>query len=43
MLVLNMMDVAEAKKWRIDLKELELRLGVPVVPMQATSARAWWS
>lgn len=39
MLVLNMMDVAEAKKWRIDLKELELRLGVPVVPMQATSGK----
>lgn len=39
MLVLNMMDVAEAKKWRIDLKELEQRLGVPVVPMQATSGK----
>lgn len=39
MLVLNMMDVAEAKKWRIDLKELEHRLGVPVVPMQATSGK----
>lgn len=39
LLVLNMMDVAEAKKWRIDLAELSRRLGVPVVPMQATSGK----
>ncbi len=35
-LVLNMMDVAEAKHWRIDLAQLSARLGVPVIPMQAT-------
>src|SRR5207249_4654192 len=32
LLVVNMMDVAEAKQWRIDLEELSARLGVPVVP-----------
>lgn len=36
LLVVNMMDVAEAKQWRIDLEKLSQRLGVPVVPMQAT-------
>ncbi len=36
-LVLNMMDIAEAKEWRIDVKKLAEELGVPVVPMQATS------
>lgn len=36
LLVVNMMDVAEAKQWRIDLEKLSARLGVPVVPMQAT-------
>lgn len=36
-LVLNMMDVALAKEWRIDVKKLSAELGVPVVPMQATS------
>lgn len=35
-LVLNMIDVAEQKQWRIDMKELAERLGVTVVPMQAT-------
>lgn len=35
-LVLNMMDVAEAKQWRIDVPELSKRLGVPIVPMQAS-------
>ncbi|HEY1080722.1 MAG TPA: ferrous iron transport protein B [Prosthecobacter sp.] len=35
-LVLNMMDIAEAKEWRIDLPKLSAALGVPVVPMQAT-------
>ena len=35
-LVLNMMDVAEAKKWRIDLEKLRGRIGVPIVPMQAS-------
>jgi ferrous iron transport protein B len=39
LLVLNMMDVAESKNWRIDLKLLEKRLGVPIVPMQATSGK----
>ncbi|MCE9520382.1 MAG: ferrous iron transport protein B [Verrucomicrobia bacterium] len=36
LLVLNMTDVAEAKQWRIDVEKLSQRLGVPVVPMQAT-------
>jgi ferrous iron transport protein B len=36
MLVLNMMDVAEAKLWRIDVEKLSDRLGVPIVPMQAS-------
>ena len=35
-LVLNMMDVAEAKQWRIDLPQLSQKLGVPIVPMQAS-------
>lgn len=38
-LVLNMMDVAEAKQWRIDLAQLSARLAVPVIPMQATSGK----
>ncbi|TDU62491.1 ferrous iron transport protein B [Prosthecobacter fusiformis] len=36
-LVLNMMDIAKTKEWRIDVKKLSEELGVPVVPMQATS------
>ncbi len=36
LLVLNMTDVAEAKQWRIDVEKLSQRLGVPVIPMQAT-------
>ncbi len=36
LLVLNMTDVAEAKQWRIDVGKLSQRLGVSVVPMQAT-------
>lgn len=35
-LVLNMMDIAEAKEWKIDIAKLSAELGVPVVPMQAT-------
>ncbi len=35
-LVLNMMDVAEAKQWRVDVEQLGERLGVPIVPMQAS-------
>lgn len=35
-LVLNMMDVAEAKQWRVDLEKLSQRLGVPIIPMQAS-------
>ncbi len=35
--VLNMMDIAKAKEWHVDLKKLSEELGVPVVPMQATS------
>lgn len=38
-LVLNMMDVAEAKLWRIDLAMLSQRLGVPIIPMQATAGK----
>ena len=39
LLVLNMMDVAEEKHWRLDLEKLSQRLGVPVVPMQATAGK----
>lgn len=35
-LVLNMMDIAQAKEWQIDVKKLGELLGVPVVPMSAT-------
>lgn len=34
--VLNMMDVAESKQWRVDLAQLSHKLGVPVIPMQAS-------
>jgi ferrous iron transport protein B len=36
LVVLNMMDVAEAKQWRIDLAQLSQKLGVPIIPMQAS-------
>jgi len=39
LLVLNMMDVAEAKAWKIDQKALSERLGVPVIPMEATAGK----
>lgn len=38
-LVLNMMDVAAHKQWRIDIPRLSEELGVPVVPMQAISGQ----
>lgn len=38
-IALNMVDIAEAKKWRIDVKKLEAELGVPVIPMQATTGK----
>ena len=38
MLVLNLMDVAEAQGKRIDAKVLERRLGIPVVPFVARTA-----
>jgi ferrous iron transport protein B len=38
-IALNMIDIAEGKDWRIDVKELSEELGVPVVPMQATSGK----
>lgn len=38
-IVLNMIDIAEAKQWRIDVARLAEELGVPVVPMQATSGK----
>lgn len=36
-LVLNMIDVAEERQWKIDRARLSEELGVPVVAMQATS------
>ncbi len=36
-LVLNMMDVAGAKQWRIDIPALSRKLGVPIIPMQASA------
>jgi ferrous iron transport protein B len=38
-LALNMIDVAESHGVRIDLKRLEERLGMPVVPIQANKGR----
>ncbi|MDZ4288693.1 MAG: ferrous iron transport protein B, partial [Prosthecobacter sp.] len=38
-LVLNMIDVAEQKGWRIDVKKLSEVLGVPVVTTQATTGK----
>ena len=38
-LVLNMMDVAEEKHWRIDVEKLSGILGIPVIPMQANSGK----
>jgi ferrous iron transport protein B len=35
-LALNMMDEAEAKKYRIDVNKLSKEMGVPVVPMVAS-------
>ncbi len=37
--VLNMMDIATAKQWRIDVTQLAEELGVPVIPMQATTGQ----
>lgn len=37
--VLNMIDVAEQKAWKLDVTRLSAELGVPVVPMQATSGK----
>jgi ferrous iron transport protein B len=36
---LNMIDVAEGKQWRIDAAKLSETLGVPVIPMQATTGK----
>jgi ferrous iron transport protein B len=38
-IVLNMIDIAEAKNWRIEVRRLSEELGVPVIPMQATSGK----
>jgi len=38
-IALNMVDIAEAKYWRIDVKKLSEELGVPVIPMQATTGK----
>ena len=38
-LVLNMMDVAGEKHWRIDVEKLSGILGIPVIPMQANSGK----
>lgn len=40
-LVLNMMDVADQKLWHIDAKKLSERLGIPVIPMQASTGRGF--
>lgn len=37
--VLNMIDVAEERLWRIDVTKLASTLGVPVVPMQANCGK----
>ena len=39
LLVLNMVDVAESKLWRIDAAKLSEELGIPVIPMQANSGK----
>ena len=39
LLVLNMVDVAESKLWRIDATKLSEELGIPVIPMQANSGK----
>ncbi len=38
-IALNMVDVAEAKLWRIDIAKLSEVLGVPVVPLQANAGK----
>ncbi len=38
-LVLNMIDVATEKLWRIDVAKLEQRLGIPIIPMQANTGK----
>jgi ferrous iron transport protein B len=38
-IALNMVDIAEEKQWRIDVPKLAAELGVPVVPMQATTGK----
>lgn len=38
-LVLNMIDVAQAREWHIDVPKLSALLGIPVIPMQATSGQ----
>ncbi|MCA1962711.1 MAG: ferrous iron transport protein B [Prosthecobacter sp.] len=38
-IALNMIDVAEARQWRIDVSALSTELGVPVIPMQATTGK----
>ncbi len=38
-IALNMVDIAESKLWRIDVKKLAEELGVPVIPMQATTGK----
>jgi ferrous iron transport protein B len=36
-IALNMVDIAAQKQWRIDVPKLAAELGVPVIPMQATT------
>jgi ferrous iron transport protein B len=38
-IALNMLDIAEQKQWRIDVPKLAEELGVPVVPIQATTGK----
>ena len=37
--VLNMLDVAEARQWKIDMAKLAERLGCPVIPAQASTGK----
>lgn len=38
-IVLNMLDVAESKGFELDIKELEKKLNIPVIPMVATKGK----
>jgi ferrous iron transport protein B len=40
-LALNMMDLATSRGWKIDVAELSERLGIPIVPLTATTGEGW--